>query len=152
MNWKQIRYWTWELPQTLLGISLLMFYEKTRLKTFRYKDHDVYIYDKFPGGISLGKYILLDYNRWDYNNNIIRQSLKDSVKHEYGHTCDSAWQGPFYLLFTGLLSSTWLIVRRIINKYRAKKNLPLLNYYWFITERRADNLGSVIRNHEKYLE
>ena len=40
-----------------------MFYEKTRLKTFRYKDHDVYIYDKFPGGISLGKYILLDYNR-----------------------------------------------------------------------------------------
>lgn len=59
----KLRKWTWELPQSLLGLILLQFYKKTLLKTFYYKDQKVYIYDKFPGGISLGYYILVDYNR-----------------------------------------------------------------------------------------
>lgn len=93
----KIRRWTWEFPQSLLGAILLPFYNKTRLKTFTYKDQEVYIYDKFPGGISLGYYVLLDYNRYDWNNNNIRISLKNSIKHEAGHGIQSKWLGPLYL-------------------------------------------------------
>lgn len=47
-----LRRWTWELPQSLLGAILLPFYESTRLKTIEYNNQKIYIYDKFPGGVS----------------------------------------------------------------------------------------------------
>jgi hypothetical protein len=75
------------------------------MKKITYKDSTVYIYDKFPGGISLGQYILVDFSKLNKNKEWARESLKQSVKHEYGHTPDSKWQGPLYLIITGLCSS-----------------------------------------------
>lgn len=136
----KIRRWTWELPQSLLGLALLPFYKKTLLKSFEYKDQKVYIYDKFPGGISLGYYTLIDYNRYDWDNNTIRVSLKNSIKHEYGHSIQSKKIGPIYLLIIGLLSGGHNIVCRIKRKLKIS-----YNYYSFLTESWADKLGGVLR-------
>ena len=139
----KIRRWTWEFPQSLLGAILLPFYNKTRLKTFTYKDQEVYIYDKFPG-ISLGYYVLLDYNRYDWNNNNIRISLKNSIKHEAGHGIQSKWLGPLYLPFVGILSG----LHNLNCRRKRKKGIPY-DYYKFFVEAWADKLGGVKRNESK---
>lgn len=136
----KIRRWTWELPQSVLGLTLLPFYKKTLLKSFEYKDQKVYIYDNFPGGISLGYYSLIDYNRYDWNNNTIRLRLKNSINHEYGHSIQSKILGPLYLPIIGLLSGAHNIL------YKIKKSLDIdCNYYKFFTESWADKLGGVSR-------
>ncbi len=148
---KKFIRWIWEFPQCLLGVILILVYKKTLMKKITYKDSTVYIYDKFPGGISLGQYIHVDFSKLNKNKEWARESLKQSVKHEYGHTHDSKWQGPLYLIITGLCSSGWLLIRRIHNKFceEGKK----WNYYWFFTERRADKFGEVERSegHDLYL-
>lgn len=137
----KFRRWTWELPQSLLGAILLLFYEKTRLKTIEYNGQKIYIYDKFPGGISLGYYTLLDYNRQDWNIGHIRLSLKNSIKHESGHGVQSALLGPLYLLFVGILSG----IHNLNCRWKQKKGIQY-NYYKFFIEAWADKLGGVIRN------
>lgn len=136
-----IRRWTWELPQSVLGLCLLPIYKKTLLKSFEYKDQKIYIYDKFPGGISLGYFSLLDYNKVDWNNRVIRDRLKNSIKHEYGHSIQSKMLGPLYLLTVGILSG----IHNIICRIKDKKHIPY-NYYKFFVESWADKLGGVIRN------
>ena len=139
-TWVKIRRWTWELPQSLLGAILLPSYEKTRLKTFEYMDQQVYIYDKFPGGISLGYYVLIDYNRYDWENKTIRISLKNSVKHEGGHGVQSKWTGPLYLPIVGVLSGT----HNLICRWKRARGIAY-NYYKFFIEKSADKLGGVKR-------
>lgn len=141
MKWYiKLRRWTWELPQSLLGAILLSFYEKHRLKTIQYGDQEVYIYDGFPGGISLGYYSLVDYNRTDWDLNLGRMRLADNIKHESGHGVQSKWLGPIYLPTVGVLSGTHNIVCRI-------KELKgrIYNYYDFFVEKSADKLGKVNR-------
>lgn len=135
-----LRRWTWEFPQSLLGAILLPFYESTRLKTIEYNNQKIYIYDKFPGGVSLGYYTLIDYNRRDWNNNVIRLSLKTSIKHESGHGIQSKWSGPLYLLIFGLPSA----IHNLICRYKRYKDIPY-NYYDFWVEKLADKLGGVER-------
>lgn len=139
-NLVKLRRWTWELPQSLLGAILLLFYRKTELKVIEYNNQIVHIYDKFPGGISLGYYILVDYNRKDLNNNIVRQSLKNNIKHESGHGIQSKYLGPLYLPFIGILSGCHNIIHRIKRHYHKASN-----YYSFFTESWADKLGGVVR-------
>lgn len=139
-NLVKLRRWTWELPQSLLGAVLVLFYKKTELKVIEYNDQIVYIYDKFPGGISLGYYTLVDYNRKDLNNNIVRQSLKNSIKHESGHGVQSKYSGPLYLPFFGIPSGCHNIIHRIKRYYHKASD-----YYSFFTESWADKLGGVVR-------
>ena len=133
----KVRRWTWELPQSLLGLLLLSFYKKTLLKVFEYEGQEVYIYDKFPGGISLGYYILVDYNRKDWNNKLIRQSLKNSIKHESGHGIQSKWLGPLYLFTVGVLSGSHNIICRIKDYFDIG-----YNYYKFFADRSEGWYGS----------
>lgn len=135
-----IRKWSWELPQSLLGLVLLPFYRKTLLRVINYEGHKVYIYDKFPGGISLGYYILLDYNRKDLENGITRVSLKNNIKHEVGHGIQSKYLGILYLPIVGLLSGTHNIICRIKHHFNIK-----YDYYKFFIEANADKLGGVVR-------
>ncbi len=148
---KKVFRWFWEFPQCLVGVILVLFYKGTLLRKLEYKDSIVYIYDKFPGGISLGQYLHVDFNKLQWNKDWARESLRDSIKHEYGHSLDSKWQGPLYLLLTGLPSVLWLFIRRLHNKWCKEENK--WNYYWFWTERRADKLGGVERSegHNLYL-
>lgn len=135
MNWIKIRQWTWEFPQTLLGFILTLIYNNP-IKVISYKEHKVYIYDEFPGGISLGKYILVDYNRTDLDLTVGRMKLTYNIKHEYGHGIQSKWFGWFYLPIPGLLSLSHNIICKIKRFYDID-----YDYYKFFIEYWANKLG-----------
>lgn len=149
MKWYAVlRHWTWELPQTLLGLLLICLY-RTKLKVITYKNQRIYIYDQFPGGISLGHFVLVDYDRQimycinGENNTTFckyyRMKLGDSIKHESGHGVQSAWLGPLYLLTVGLVSAGWNIARKMSSKLEKK------DYFSIWPENQADRLGGVQR-------
>lgn len=122
--------WTWEFPQTFLGYLFTKFYDVEWKEDYR----SIHVYaGKFPSGISLGLYILLSNASYKYN-------LKLSKQHEYGHTRQSLYLGPLYLVTVGLASVTWNALRRISSRLREK------DYYSIWPENWADKLGGVVRN------
>lgn len=85
----------WQLPQNIVAICMMPFLGKLTLKCER-NFCFCYIGENMQGGISLGNFAF------------VSKSLgkKDpEVAHEVnGHTFDSKWMGPFYLLLIGLPS------------------------------------------------
>lgn len=132
--------WSWEFPQSFLGAILTLFYKKYKLRVIEYKDQKVYIYDKFPGGISLGYYTLVDYNRIPANPEMANNRLATSIKHEYGHSIQSHYLGPLYLFLIGIPSG----IHNIICRIKRYNGIPY-NYYDFFIEKSADKLGKVNR-------
>lgn len=125
MKWyiKMLR-WIWEFPQCLLGLILTKIYNVEYKETFR----GIPIYaGEFPGGISLGLYILMSGSSWKNNRGFIKE-------HEWGHTCWSKYLGPLYLLVIGLPSIIWAAVHSPQSKR---------SYYWFYTEALADKSGGI---------
>lgn len=121
----------WELPQNLLGSLLLAFYKASSVsivKMHGYPERIVYFSDYMPTGISLGGIIIV--------NSRSGGATSKSVAHEYGHTIQSMYLGPLYLIVIGLPSLLW--------NMRCRGNLEL-DYYSFFTERWADKLGKVKR-------
>lgn len=120
---KKALLWLWQLPQNILGLLLLLYLKGETKHSI--KGITIYYQSKFPGGITLGEYIIL--------------GTKDdiSVKHEYGHVIQSRYLGPLYLLVIGIpsLLHAWLHDCQKHNK----------TYYHFYTEVWADKLGGVIR-------
>jgi hypothetical protein len=57
------------------------------------------------------------------------------IKHEYGHSVQSAYLGPLYLFVIGIPSLIWA---GFFDNWREKHNK---SYYWFYTESWADKLG-----------
>lgn len=126
---KKILRWIWEFPQCLLGLILIKLYKAKYKETYK----EVYIYTaKFSGGISLGLYVIINYNSYRFNKNFIKQ-------HEYGHTVQSKYLGPLYLPTVGLCSICWVGLRKISKKLRNK------SYYSVWPENWADKLGGVVR-------
>ena len=118
--------WIWEFPQCLLGFILIHLYDVKYSET--YKGIDIYKGD-FPGGISLGLYILMD-----------KRSSKFTKDHEWGHTRQSLRWGWLYLLTVGLVSATWCLLRKVSKKLRQK------DYYSIWPENKADKYGGVNRH------
>lgn len=111
MKWyiKLLR-WIWEFPQCFLGLILIWLYNVKRKEIFK----DIPIYTgKFPGGISLGLYILMGELNWEYNRNYIKE-------HEWGHTRQSIRLGWLYLPTVGLCSICWIGLRKINKKLKRK--------------------------------
>jgi len=136
----------WKKRLTPKGSEGLTDASLEELKQFE-KDHDVKIYvsdyetqkkDKLLGGVSgfsMGKYICLS-NIYDLT----------AVKHEYGHSIQSKYLGPFYLLTVGVYSALFC------NVYAARNLSKWKGYdrgYWYYvgrwTEKWADKLGGVDR-------
>lgn len=117
----EILLYIWQLPQNAVGLLLRAFYKGN---DSIYEDAIVRRSTKFSGGISLGRYIIL--NQW---------SSKKSVKHEYGHCIQSRYLGWFYLIVIGLQSALHALLCLCKNH----------SYYdmWF--EKWADKLGGVNR-------
>lgn len=118
---KEILLYLWQLPQNLLGLLLRAFYKGNDSK---YEDAVVRRSLKMSGGISLGRYIII--------NQFARE---DAKKHEYGHCLQSKYLGWFYLIVIGLQSGLHAALCLCKNH----------NYYdmWF--EKWADKLGGVNR-------
>lgn len=119
---KNLIYWTWCLPQTLIGLIVKLIFRGKKI------DKTYYFFNTNLGSISLGKYILLCEEH--VNNEYVR-------KHEYGHQIQSFILGPLYLLIIVLPSLIWA---GCFEKYRKKHNV---SYYSFYTEKWANKLGGV---------
>lgn len=125
----------WELPQMLLAGIILIFLRRrvTGQETF-YNSKILYV-KKFPGGISLGRFIILNSG---YSNDEI------SKKHEYGHSIQSSYLGWFYLVIVGLPS----IIRAVAWKLL---KLNKSDYYKGYPENWANKLGFPKEKHVKIL-
>lgn len=120
---KQILLYIWQLPQNLLGLLLLLFIlgEKEHyLGGIRF-----FVSKNFPGGISLGQYIIMGY------------ATEKSVRHEFGHCIQSKYLGWLYLIVIGLPS----IIHACIHDFESIGK----TYYHFWTESWADKLAGVKR-------
>ena len=116
----------WQFPQNLTGILVRLCYKETN--SLRYKDKTIRVCETFPGGISLGDTVIV--KKYPYNT-----KTWNTVKHEWGHTRQSLYLGPLYLIIIGLPSAIWA----------ACYNGPEEGYYKFFTEKWADKLGNVKR-------
>ena len=63
------------------------------------------------------------------------RATENTIKHEYGHTRQSLYLGPLYLIIIGIPSILWAMTHRTI--------APDKSYKWFYTEAWADKLGDV---------
>lgn len=101
--------WTWQLPQHLLGLLLILF---SRAKKDEIEGIQYWRAPKlFNAGISLGNYIIMDetyHKRPKY--------LVVMLKHERGHSKQSKYLGPLYLIVVGLFSITRNIWQRVFHK------------------------------------
>lgn len=121
----QILLYLWQLPQNILGLILRLFWRQDN--TVLYKDKVVRICRSFPGGISLGDTVIV--NRFPFN-----KETWNTVKHEWGHTKQSLYLGPLYLIVIGIPSLVWACIYKWLKK----------DYYWFYTESWANKLGGII--------
>ena len=119
---ENISCWTWELLQTIIGLFVIWIYKAEYFKDKG--NRKIYLSKTMPGGISLGRYIILNTR---YTSDI------KTHNHEYGHTRQSLYLGPLYLFVIGIPS--------ILNAA-----FDFTSYYYdFYTEKWADKLGGVKR-------
>lgn len=122
---KQVGLYIWQLPQNLVGLVVLCFISHKEKCTV--VGIDFYYSKTFPGGISLGKYV------------IIGSKNETTVKHEHGHQIQSMYLGPLYLIVIGLPSLIWAWLYGPVIPYTHN------GYYRFYTEKWAEKLGKVER-------
>jgi hypothetical protein len=122
----------WQFPQSI-GAAILHFYFTRKgcsLLQDQYEDRTVYYWNGPPRfAVSLGEFIFTYY--FD----------DETLAHEYGHSRQSRYLGPLYLLTVGIVSAMWnLLARR--NSYISR------TYYQRWPEDWADALGGVERKRQ----
>jgi len=83
--------WLWQLPQHLLGLFLIKILKAEKIEII---DLPIYWAANWNAGISLGIYIILRHGE-----------RKNTILHEYGHSIQSMYLGPLYLLLVGIPSA-----------------------------------------------
>lgn len=120
---RHLLLWLWCFPQNLVG-----FIVKHITKATLVDDH--YEFNIPFGSVSLGEYIFLCPGHRDDETVLL---------HEKGHRTQSRMLGWLYLPFIALPSIIWA---GCFDWYRKKHNV---SYYWFPTEKWADNLAGIDR-------
>lgn len=144
-----IIYWTWCLPQSLLGALVYGFVKLVDrdIEEFRYKTGAWIVRtEKLGAGVSLGYFIFsydyedaqeskgLPYSQWH------KDAQERMDRHEWGHTLQGFLLGPLYLFVIGIPSFVWA---SFYKKYRKENNV---SYYSFYPEKWADKWGKVKRS------
>lgn len=119
--------WTYALPQTLLGLALLVRFRKC--PRFYYRGAVVVVHDGAFGGVSLGVFVFVNGSRGE-------EWRRAATVHEYGHTLQSLLLGPLYLLIIGIPSAVWCNAPRF-NEMRANG----ASYFDFYPEKWAEAWG-----------
>ncbi len=83
--------------------------------------------------MSLGSFIF-----WSNSNNAVIFINANNIEHEYGHSIQSLFFGPLYLVIIGLPSILKVIYGSIFFAIRKRK---WQNYYKGYPEKWADELG-----------
>ncbi|MBQ1372182.1 MAG: hypothetical protein IIY70_04550 [Oscillospiraceae bacterium] len=121
--------WSWGLPQTLVGALFYLYYCKKGCRHFSYQGAFAVIWTKKTGSMSLGCFLFL-YPDWTPGNRAL-------LEHEYGHTIQSLYFGPFYLLTVGLPSLLWAGLPALQRRRRSRN----ISYYAVYPEKQASALG-----------
>jgi len=121
----------WQLPQYVLAGFLLTFlWFANAIIECRNDEESLIVVVNIPTwGVSLGRIIILD---------VLFEGSRRTVMHEYGHSKQSLYLGPLYLLVVGLPSITMNILTRL-------RVLKARDYYKRWPESWADRLGGVKR-------
>lgn len=127
-----IRNWTWELLQSIIALFVMLIFSAKPCG--EYKEAKLYTWRNY-GGMSLGRYIFLPKGFANYKPDTTSDYQLNYIKHEYGHSIQSAYLGPLYIFIIGLPSLIWA---GCFENYRKKHNV---SYYAFYTESWADKLG-----------
>jgi hypothetical protein len=125
----------WQLPQILLALLVIIITKATRTNNEAYKGRRIYRFKKsFISGVSLGEYI------------IVRENANDTtIRHEYGHTIQSLYFGPLYLIVIGIPSA---VFNNLYDRLFHKKWSYASRTWWYYNrfpEDWADILGGVFR-------
>ena len=130
---KSIILFIWQLPQNILGLLVILF-----TQAFKTRDGRYWVCNYGYFGVSLGRYIIFG----DCNGRMLIPDA--SIKHETGHSKQSLYLGPLYLLIIGLPSITFNIYDRIAHRSWG----AVIRYKWYYSlpwEAWADRLGGVSR-------
>jgi len=135
-------YWIWQctfgLIQSLIGF--VMFIKHKDCKHEIYHGAIVTYHNGDWGGISLGMFTFVNGRR--------RESwVKDARIHEYGHTIQSLFLGPLYLVIVGLPSLIWASSKKTNEKFKTGE----LNYFDLYCESGANTLGAWVTKEPKPL-
>ena len=147
MKIKDVLLYIHQLPQNLIGFFLT----RKPKETINFTCNDgtklkVYFTDNVFGcGISLGNYIVLDYdNNYEYIKDKWIEG-ENTVNHEHGHQKQSLYLGWFYLIVVGITSA---IFNNLWDRM-FHKNWSFWDrekwYYSRFPENWADKLGEVNR-------
>lgn len=120
-SWKVL----WQLPQTLIGALVVLITGAKWNKQYQIFE------TKYKIGVSFGIYIIL-YEYCGYKE----------ILHEKGHSKQSLYLGPLYLLIIGIPSVIGNVVDRICHKVNEKHSCWYYSQPW---EKWADKLGGVKR-------
>ena len=128
---KQIFLYIWQLPQHLLGLFIWVILKTTKqtLKPFKLQDYpDCLIIPTTGQSFCTGKYVFV-YK--DYCENLL--------KHEIGHSIQSKYLGPLFIIVFGIPSICAVIGREAHRKLSKEEK-----YRWYFSrfpENWANKLG-----------
>ena len=132
--------WTIGLPQNLVGLFMWLFQRVVR----REKRHGRFRYAAVTGwnragSMGMGMFIFVSrqLSLENFKNEIPGTYEEHILSHEYGHTVQSAFLGPLYLLVIGLPSIVWCNFKPVAKKWRSGKR----EYESFYPEKWATRLG-----------
>jgi hypothetical protein len=128
-----IVYFTWCLPQTLVGLIIKLIKAKEVKTVETYKLESQVNWIQWYYGVSLGKYILVSTFYKEETNGEF-----NAKNHEFGHVKQNLMLGPLYLILVGLPSITFNIISQNNEKFASR-------YYQRYPENWADKLGGVKR-------
>ena len=127
-----ILLWIWQFPQHLLAMILVLILKPESSEY--YNGCKIYRVKQSYLGLSLGRYIFLSTNY-----------QLPTIMHEYGHSIQSLWLGPLYLMVIGFPSLMFCYLRDRLFHNEWDMTSRIQWYYEQPTERSADKLGGVDR-------
>lgn len=125
----------WQLPQNIVALLYrYVFMGKNRGEETRQnvKGRNIRVVYKSTcdGSVSLGSHIFI--------SNCVGWKKDLTIAHELGHTVQSLYLGPLYLIVVGIPSILWASIRRL--GFFGKTS-----YYAFYTEKWADRIAGITR-------
>ena len=121
----------WELPRNLLGMVVWLVVRRTVSETT--VEHGRFFFHVPNFGVSLGSFVF-----WSSTDDAVIKINPDNKVHEFGHTIQSLYFGPLYLLVIGVPSISRVLYGTL---YYALKKEKWRGYYAGYPERWADELG-----------
>lgn len=133
----KVLFYVWQLPQNLLGLLLIDFYNAKFVGYYKPKRMKravvIYLSKTIPTRLTLGKYIIFDPKHRD----------SKTIRHQCGYARLSEIFGWLYLPLIGIPSLFYALCAKLLHIEYFEKN-----YCNLYPEKWANKLGGVKRNEE----